>query len=179
MKRGVVVVSSKATQMFLVDFLTQMVILNPIYQIHYHINTEHNNEYEIGGIKKGMRLFDEFVLLHDTCVVKTNTLFDLFFGYQGTSVSVSPNFLSYLGKFRTKTLLKLTIPNVHTKREAVDAESQFLREYISFEPNHIVLFPGFDEHYRWQAKHGRMNMVLENDYLIKYKATWHPSMIED
>ena len=177
MKLGIVVVTSKATERFLSDFVYQMSSMNVKYPVYYHMNSEETNEYEIGGIKRGMELYDEFVLLHDTCIVKTASLFNLFFHYKNRSVSVSPNFLSYLGKFRTETLSKMELPFVRSKKDAVDAESQFLREYISHEPNHVVLFPDFDNNYTWKTHNGRMNMVLENQYLIKYKGCWHPDMI--
>ena len=178
MNKAVLVVTSHMTSAFLKDFKNSVRRYNNKYPIIYLENTPENNQYEMLAINKGIEWeLDEFVVLHDTCIIKDYKLFDMFFYNSGRSVSISPNFLSYLGKFRLETLLNIAIPKVSTKAEAVSAEDKFLKEYISKEPKHLVLFPDFDDNFKWMTKHGRMNMVLENKYLIKYKGCWHPSMI--
>jgi len=180
MSQGIVIVSSFKTRPWLNDLLNS--IGNYTKQrVVVHYNSTEENEYEMGGIKRGLQEgFEEFFLLHDTCVIKTKQLFDvIFYRYLGSSVAISPLFLSYLGKYRRETLLKCTIPEVRTKRQAVDAETNFNKEYIEKEPFFHVMYPEFDIKYRFEEKHGRNNMVLESEGLIKYKGTWSCDMIEE
>lgn len=181
MKQGIVIVTSPATRPFLMDLLDDFGNYAE-YDVVIHENSPENNEYEMGGIKRMLNAgYDEFFLLHDTVrLLNGFRLFtQAFERYRGSSCSISPGFLSFLGKFRAETLNKMTLPRVFDKKSAVDAETNFLKEYLNIEgDNHIVIYPNFDQHYRFEEIHGRKNMVLESDSLIKYKGTWHPDMIK-
>lgn len=180
MNQGIVIVSSFRTRIWLNDLLKSIGNWDK-QKVVVHYNSEDNNQYEIGGIKRGLlEGFEEFLLLHDTCLIKSKSLFKVIFDdFYGSSVSISPDFLSYLGKYRRETLLKCTIPEVNSKKTAVDEETRFNREYISKEPFYHVLYPEFDINYRFEEKHGRNNMVLESPALIKYKGTWSYDMIKE
>jgi hypothetical protein len=61
-----------------------------------------------------------------------------------------------------------------TQRDSIRAEIEWTTGYAAAAGDVPVVFPelrdstnrGFVEH------HGRINMVLENDYLRKFKGTW-------
>ena len=129
------------------------------------------NGWELGGIKRGAEHFEEFVHLMDTVVVKDISMFEKMFDTKG-SVHLCPMFFSYLGKYRTWILETVGIPKIHDKEEAITAEHMWNNTYLScdllaeqFEPELPITTDVFEE------KHGRRNMVCENDFIIKYKAT--------
>lgn len=125
--------------------------------------------------------FDEFLHLHDSCEVKDPALFDLVFRqYEGASVSLSHNFLMYIGKYRRETLEQVGIPRVTTKREEHAQEFEWNAKYIAAEPKLInPLLPEFGDSGVFEDKFGRKNMILDSPYIRKYKGTWDVSMIKD
>lgn len=122
------------------------------------------NAFELGGILRGKERFDEFVHIMDTTLIKDPSLFDKLFNIPG-HVFLTKGGYHYMGKFVSDDLPD--IPQIDNKNDAVALELRWLqRPYTCFEPDlpvHTNIF---------EMKHGRKNMVLENDYLIKYKATW-------
>jgi len=180
MKQGIVIVTCEATKPFMDDMAANIGNYSK-YPVIIHGNSPELNEYEMGGIKRALwHGFDEFFLLHDTCKIKDFSLFDIVFEKMiGWSVSISVDFLSYLGKFKRDILEQMTLPTVLNKYDAVEAEANFLKDYCKLAgKDHRVLYPDFDKNYRFEMKHGRENMVLESETLIKYKGTWHPDMIK-
>lgn len=137
------------------------------------------NGYELGAIAHGYKMFKEFVFLPDTCFVKDISLFDKVFDREG-GVALCKNFFSYLGKYNSKVISEIGVPKVTTQREAVDKELHWNKLYMKSD----LLWKYFEATLPIQSdkfidKNGRKNMVLENDYLIKYKGTWEESMIRD
>lgn len=123
------------------------------------------NGFELGGILQGKEHFDEFIHLMDTTIIKDVSLFDKLFDIDG-HVFLTKGGYHYMGKFVSKDLPE--IPKISTKEEAINQELYWLgdkpRTYFTPDlPAHTGVF---------EEKHGRTNMVLENDYLIKYKATF-------
>ena len=136
------------------------------------------NGYELGAIEHGARFFKEFVFLHDTVFVKDTSLFDKVFAKEG-GVALCKNFMCYLGKYNSKVLQEIGIPRVEKKMEGAIHEVQWNQKYMKADPAwsyfEEVLPINTD---KFQDKNGRKNMIVENNYLIKYKATWDPSMID-
>lgn len=170
--RGIVITTHTSTKPFLLDLVESLSGVKYPYIIID--NTNKQNEYEIGGIKKGMILFDEFVYLHDTTYIKDLNLLDMLFDQQA---SISPKRGMYLGYYNSKILEGMDIPLVSTKRDAVNQESFFMEYYISESSNSNYLFEEFVDGEVYEFKHGRNNKVIENNYLKKYKGTWSPNMI--
>ena len=119
---------------------------------------------------------DRFMLLQDSVIVKDPKFFDMAFDYpRSVAVSQCPTvFGMYLGIYHRDTLAAAGMPQPKTKKEAIYYEMHWSNRYCSYE--HVpVMFPEFNDH---NAKgktielFGRNNLVLENDYLIKYKGTW-------
>lgn len=122
--------------------------------------------------------FEEFVYLNESCVVKDNSLWELLFDeYAGKSVALSPRFLMFMGKFRKEPLDKLSFPLIDGKvADVLLGEGQLMKRYMSIEPT-VTPFPEFKDSPKFENRHGRKNMVLENRYLKKWKGTWDVDMI--
>lgn len=127
------------------------------------------------GIKKiwDTTDYDEIVFLNESMVVKDNSIWEqLFQDYEGQSVMLSERFLMFFGKFRREMINKLEFPQVHSKRDdVVLGEGKWCQEYMNLN-DHVEIQPLHDCD-RFIEKNGRKNMVLENDYFIKYKGTWY------
>ncbi len=139
--------------------------------------------FELGTIKYAYdKGYDEFFYMHDSCVVKDKKIFDFMFNdLKGSSVCVSNHpglFGMYIGKYTRKDLerVKLFIPK--DKMDAVENEVTWTNEYASKADSVIMMNPPLRDGYNFVNKNGRLNMKLENDYMIKYKATWNRSMIK-
>lgn len=143
------------------------------------------DSFELGAIQKILNEtdLDEFVLLQDSCEIIDKRLFDILFEeHKGKSVSIAENYLGYLGKYRRDVLNGMVIPDVRTKAESICQEGMFNGEYIKREKP-IVLFPRFGyANYNgneFVEYNGRLNLVSRNEFLKKYKGTWHTSMIKE
>ena len=186
MKQGIIIVTSFKTESFLLDLLDSLLAYKQ-YPTYIHKNTAENNQYEMGGIKLGLKLeLDEFFLLPDSCVIKDTNLFDIVFeDLKGFSCSLGGDlyhkgFMSYIGKYRREILLQMEIPEIKTKRDAVKYEHEFNNEYMELETKYIELFPGFwDQLERYEFKNGRNNLINENEFIKKFKGTWAMEMINE
>lgn len=140
--------------------------------------------YELGKFRwlKENTSLDEFLFLHDTCVVKDPSFIDEAFAHHGSvSLCDSPNWFGmYMGKYRMGILTSLIIPETESKYDSVLYETHWTEKYLYKDPDTINLFTDLDvpEKHRFETRHGRNNLVLENDYLIKYKATWSAEQVE-
>jgi hypothetical protein len=148
--------------------------------------------WEIGAIKfvNETLKFDEFVYLQHSIEVKNTELFDLLFNerHQDKSVHVFWRFMCYIGKYRKIALDKINIRVIRSKAEACmnedwhcptsEFKDSFMTQYYKIEP-WCWLFKGFNESGDFVEKFGRMNMVVENEYLRKYKGTWQWSLIKE
>lgn len=168
--KGIVITTHYKTQAFLLDLLVSLKDCK--YPILIAYNTDEDNRFEKRGLELGMQVFDEFIYLHDTVVIKDLELFEVLFSLKGC-FSISPRFLMYLGKYDSSFLKTLTFPKVSTKLEAVRME-QWLEHNIPC-PHLDSKF--IDGNHTFEIKHGRHNMVLENKYLKKYKGTWSMEQI--
>ena len=95
---------------------------------------------------------------------------------KGTSVPLSNSptaFGMYLGIYSRATLDKVGIPVAQSKEDAIRHEVEWHLDYCRNESVE-VMFPELTDHNAkgTEEHHGRINLVLENDYLIKYKGTW-------
>jgi len=135
--------------------------------------------WELGKIKwlyENTQL-DRFLFLHDSVVVKDQAFFDRMFEHEG-SVSVTDDpgiFGMYMGIYTRETLSKVHLFSPVTQRDSIRAEVEWTRTYHEAEPTAHLLFNDFTDRHargRKEERYGRINLVLENDYLIKYKGTW-------
>lgn len=115
---------------------------------------------------------DEFILWHDSAIVKNPDLFELFFSIPG-HVTLMKGGLMCMGKYVTTELPELPEQPM-TKHQAVDFESN----YMHYLPA-TVLFPDLTDQNKFEDKNGRKNMVIENDFFRKYKGSWSIQQINE
>lgn len=136
-----------------------------------------NNDFEVGKILDVLKYtdLDEFFLFHDTVEIKDPSFITTAFNIEGgVSLCDHPTtFGMFIGKYRREILETMDIVPTLTKKDAVIAEMKFNQDYCSREPKLYTLFPDFQNTNIFEEKFGRKNMVLENEYLKKYKGTWH------
>lgn len=150
----------------------------------YKVITTPGDFYECGALHAMRTLtdIDEFILLQDSFEIHDTTIFDIMFEeFPDISVAFGHNYSHYFWKWRRSILRDLTIPVTTTKAEAIFCEIAFINEYVNYINHNLhhegmwVLFDDFrDENPNnyWEWKFNRLNLVLVNKYLVKYKATW-------
>ena len=150
----------------------------------YKVFKDYQDSFELGAIKKILEtdtptkkktILDEFIFIQDSCEIKGDKLFDEMFSYKG-NIALNRFYLSYLGKYDCSVLRKMDIPAVKDKEDSVIQEGDFNKKYIELSGEPKIMFKFFGEpdyeNSRFEYKYGRMNLICENDYLIKYKGTW-------
>ena len=176
MSKAIVIPSHKRFRQWLNNLLPT---IDTEYTIIIHTNTDENNSYEIGAINKALELgVDEFFILHDTTEIKDNNLFRVLFNeYKGHSVFMNTRGQMFLNKYRSEVLKQIVIPTVVDKKSAVNAETILHANYLKVEQP-VILDPTFVDGDLREEKFGRINMVIENKWIKKYKGTWNAEMIE-
>lgn len=163
MEKGIIITTSDYTKEYLQPLLDSLKDCK--YDIIIHKNTEDNNGWELAGIQKGKETFTEFVHIMDSTLIKDITLFDKLFEIEG-NVFLTQGGYHYMGKFVSDKLPP--IPKISSKAEAIAYELHWYKgEKKYFEPDLPVHTDIFEE------KHGQRRMRLENDFIIKWKGTYH------
>ena len=177
----IVIVAHEDRQHWLNDLLKSLEGYedNPVV---VYTNTKEANGYELAAIRWAYeQRFEEFLLLHDSVVVKDHEGLRKVFAHPG-SVFLCPQGLSYLGKYQKKVLSKVRIPLVTKQRDAITEETapgHFMHQYFAAAQPVKILDPTFKDGKTFEFRHGRQNMKIENQWFIKYKGTWSPSMVKD
>jgi len=114
----------------------------------------------------------EFIILHDSMVIKDISLFDKVFALPGNVSMSNIRFLMCFGKYELDKIPTLP-PKPKNKREAVEFESGFVRHKVLCDS----MFAPLNDTNVFENKHGKKRMILENDYIKKYKGCWNPDMI--
>lgn len=137
---------------------------------------------ELGAIRMiydGTR-WPRWVMLQDSCVVLDQALFRLVDEVGGPAL-LAPQPCMYLAIYERKALDEIGIPRVPAgadRSSAIRHELDFMGAYVEASQrlglDCPVLFPDFDDAHavRREERHGRLNLVLQNEYLTKYKGTW-------
>ena len=116
--------------------------------------------------------YREFFLLQDSCEVLDTDIFDIVFNmYSGRNVFFAKKGYMYLNKYTAQGLEITRPPLVRTKAEAIEFENSWHKEYAKATSVH-TLFPNFNKSNTFKEMFGRTNMVIENQYIRKYKGTW-------
>lgn len=120
--------------------------------------------------------FDEVVILNDTMVIKDNSLWDILFKeHKGKSVRLARDCLMFHAKFLKEHMPPF--PEAKTKRDDVLlGEDVWCRGYSALPIEFVDLQPLYDTYQVFEDKHDRHCMVLENDYIRKYKRAWNLEM---
>lgn len=121
-----------------------------------------------------------WLILQDSVVVKGPGLFDLVDAVNGPLL-VAPIPCMYLAVFERDVLHRLEIPQCEAgldRELAITHEREWMARYLDTARGLgyecPILFPDFTDTNASDKveRHGRTNLVLENEYLIKYKGTW-------
>lgn len=175
------IVHHPSTRPFLIDLLHSLKgVKYPVVIVNNGREYEHNfnhrviqndhDGYELGALKLLKDRDDSVFLLQDTTEIKDQSIFDIANEYEG-SIALCARFMSFLGKYRTEVINQIGIPIVDGKEHSITLETEWTNQYIRNEPNFQFIQPLQDNPNR-EFKHGRLNMILENDYIKKYKGTW-------
>lgn len=168
----IVIGTSKGRDCWRKDCLASLV--RDIGKVQIHVF--YSDAFELSVIYRAAKLFDSFIFVPDSTIfLDTKTLLDKCFDeYAGLSVSLSqfPNaFGMYLGKYMSAEVLSLQQPSVVTKLDAVRYESEWCKQYAAL---HAYKELGNLPHSNvFEQRHGRLNMVCENEYLRRYKGSWN------
>lgn len=117
-----------------------------------------------------------FMFLQDSVVIKDQRIFELLHNDKG-SISLTDDpcvYGMYMGVYERQVLEKIEIPVPKSKKESIEYELSWTANYCRAARNVRVAFTDFadSKSKRKQVLFGRENLVLENDFLIKYKGNW-------
>jgi hypothetical protein len=119
---------------------------------------------------------ERFLFLQDSWVVKTPTFFTLLEQTVGSVALLSyPNFFGcYAGVYERSVIKQIGIPVVESKVDSVKLEKAWHESYVAVSGEPHVLFPQLTDKEAAEERfyNGRRNLILENEYVVKYKATW-------
>lgn len=172
--KAVVIATTAGRSMWLADCLASL-----DGYTRYPIVVVNQYDFELGKIKwvYDHTDIDEFLFLQDSVVVKEYAWIDEVFDYEGSVSLCRQPFFMYLGKYTRSGLSSVSLPLIHTKRDAIMHENSWTQEYVQKAGNVAYLWPLQDGSV-FTERHGRRNMVLENEHLIKYKGTWDLSNVD-
>ena len=125
---------------------------------------------------------DRFLFVQDSVQIRSQALYArLSASTPSVALLGDPRpFGCYLGVYDRKTLAKVGFPNIRSKREAVEAEIWWTEAYVKAAGEVEVLFPGLgDDSAQGPVEYlGRQNLVIGNEYFVKYKGTWRYDQID-
>jgi|SRR3990167_2183469 len=174
MKQGILIVTHPDNTCFF-DNLILSIAGYDKYPVRVHRNDKTNDTFELGALKSCLKEtdWDEILLLQDSCEIKDARLFDeVFEKNAGKSVAIGYKFLHYLGKYRREILEKMEIPDTPNKEASIFFESKFNNDYMALETELVTISNSLHHSSLFEQKCGRLNMKLENEFLIKWKGTW-------
>ena len=147
------------------------------------INREHiavvNYGYELGKIRWVMdnTNAERFLFLQDSWVIKSDGFWDLLEQFEGSiALTKDPYFFGcYAGVYERSVIEEIGIPIVADKDSAIRYEISWHKDYVEWAGEPVVLFPDLTDANSRNVtiRHGRENLVLENDFVVKYKGTWY------
>jgi len=139
-----------------------------------------NYGFELGKIQWVMENTnaDRFLFLQDTWQIKSEGFWDLLDSFEGSVALMNhPYFFGcFAGVYERRFVEKIGTPKVTEKYQSIVSEREWNRQYVEHAGEPVVLFPDLNDRNatRVVERHGRDNLVLENDFVVKFKGTWHP-----
>ena len=134
--------------------------------------------YELGKINWVFNntKIERFMFLQDSVIVKNEKLFELLDNDKGSiAFTNDPSMYGmYMGVYERVHLAKIDIPVPKSKAESIMYEMSWTGSYCQVAKNVRLAFTDFTDSksQRKETIFGRPNLVLENDFLIKYKGNW-------
>lgn len=158
-----VVIGSHPDSPWLVD------CIKSLRQQHRQIKIHNAGGYELNALRTGLRYFDRFLFLQDSCEVLHPTFWDVIDGLEGGAwlFGGPPMYLGVYNRDELQTALE-DAPDIVDKRTSIRWEGELPQRL-----NYPVIWPDVtDATGRFKERHGRNNLVLENRYLRKWKGNW-------
>lgn len=119
---------------------------------------------------------DRFLFLQDSWVIKSEKFWELLEQFEhSVALTSDPYFFGcYAGVYERHVIEHIGIPVVKDKAHSILLEIDWHRQYVDYGGKPTVLFPDLtDANGKGPVgRHGRKNLVLENDLVVKYKGTW-------
>ena len=119
---------------------------------------------------------DRFFFLQDSWQVKTPAFWDLLDQFEGSvALTRDPYFFGcYAGVYERSVVDRIGTPVVKDKQDSILLEIDWHRRYVEASVEPTVLFPELTDKNAAGVvvKHGRENLVLENEFVRKFKGTW-------
>ena len=136
-----------------------------------------DSNYELGKIRWCQEnIKNPFFFFQDSVVFKeTEWINEALEKYSSVSLNSDPDLYgTYMGIYDPKILRQIEVPIPKSKAEAIEFELSWTKKYVEKAQGVKVLFPELKDANarRKELKHGRENLILENQYLIKYKGNW-------
>lgn len=134
--------------------------------------------YELGKINWVFNYtkVERFMFLQDSVVVKDEKLFELLYNDKGSiAFTNDPSmFGMFMGVYERSHLGRIDIPVPKSKAESIAYEMSWTKSYCQAAKNVRLAFTDFTDakSKRKETIFGRLNLVIENDFLIKYKGNW-------
>lgn len=146
--------------------------------IHRPVLVLSDHTFELGKIHTVFHKtnIDRFMFLQDSVVIKDQGVFNLLDQEQGSIAFTNDPvpFGMFMGVYERTVLEKVFIPVPATKAESIQYELEWTKIYCSQAFQLKTAYPELCDRNatRKEVVFGRENLVLENDYLIKYKGNW-------
>lgn len=119
---------------------------------------------------------DRFMFLQDSIIIKDERIFELLYEDKGSIALTNDPCMygMYMGIYERKILEKINIPIPKSKAESIQYELTWTEAYCKAAGNVRLAFTDLSDSRakRKEVVFGRENLVLENDFLIKYKGNW-------
>ena len=119
---------------------------------------------------------DRFLFLQDSWVIKSDNFWDLLGQFEGSvALTADPYFFGcYAGVYERQVIDRIGVPVVRDKAHSILLEIDWHRQYVEASGEPTVLFPDLTDANATDVveRHGRKNLVLENDLVVKWKGTW-------
>ena len=119
---------------------------------------------------------DRFMFLQDSIIIKDEKIFELLYEDKGSIALTNDPCMygMYMGVYERHVLEKVDIPIPKSKAESIQYELTWTDAYCKAARNVRLAFTDLTDSRakRKEVIFGRENLVLENDFLIKYKGNW-------
>ena len=119
---------------------------------------------------------DRFFFLQDSWQVKSPAFWDLLEQFEGSvALTQDPYFFGcFTGVYERHIIDRIGVPVVEDKAHSILLEIDWHRRYVEASVEPTVLFPELTDANATGVveRHGRKNLVLENDLVVKWKGTW-------
>ncbi len=133
------------------------------------VHTHRTGGYELTALRAAVTRFDRFVYLQDSCEILSPSFWLTIDALDGPSfIFGAPGM--YLGVYEADDLRPILaeVPTDIDKRTSIEWEGR-IREHLPYP----TLWPEVvDATGRFEDRHGRANLVLENAFLRKWKGNW-------